>query len=81
MQSGGTSLITWTGSGAATCSITRNGAAWGTDVASSGKSATNITGQTVFAIASCKDGSGNPVTLTTPLPSVTVNVVPGFTEF
>lgn len=82
VRSGASSTITWSGSGIASCSITRNGASWGTDVSAAGKVDSGITSQTVYAIASCKDNTGTPVNITNdPLPSATVNLVPGFDEF
>lgn len=82
VRSGASSTIIWSGSGIASCSITRNGAAWGTDVSAAGKVDSGITSQTVYAIASCKDNTGTPVNITNdPLPSATVNLVPGFDEF
>ena len=82
VRSGASSTITWSGSGIASCSITRNGTAWGTDVSAAGKIDSSITSQTVYAIASCKDNTGTQVNITNdPLPSATVNLVPGFDEF
>jgi hypothetical protein len=68
---GGTSNISWSGTGGVTsCSVTKNGHPWQSGLSSSGTSDT-VTGQTTYTIT-CDIGTPK---------SVTVNVVPLFQEF
>ncbi len=77
IASGGTVNLTWNGQNVTSCSITRNGVAWGPGNATSGTNipdATPITTQTTY-VASCTAASS-------PSPAqATVNVIPQYSNF